>query len=465
MVGNEPIGISDGTVAFDTQRTDGQAKTAAAANLAKGDVGGALSQLSTAVGQDTNDAEALIYQENLRIINSPQITTFVVATMLTGDSGSVGVGRDDLQGAYVAQKAYNDGALLSGGAKIRLLVANAGSKDAYATTVANQIVQLAQSDKTFAGVMGMPFSAYAINAIQVLSRAQIPMVSQTASSDQLTGFSPYFFRVAPPNKSQGIAGSQYAEKKLNAHKVAIFVDNNNAYSQSLAQAFSQQFTGDGNSIVATEHYTVGQSSTIPGLLTDALSKNPDLVYFSGYASDLGVLLTNLATSNAPASLSVLGGDALYELGGYTQSARPALNRLHFTTFFYPDEWEVLGLTSKKPIFFTQYANDFAPNGVPAGQSSYNYTRPTNDAALSYDATLALLKAYNLAYKAGKTSPGPQDIQQALKQINGANAIQGVSGQISFGPDGDPIQKAVVILYFDQQAHIQIDRNIIGKFLI
>ena len=33
--------------------------------------------------------------------------TIVVATMLSGDH--VSVGRDDLQGAYVAQKEFNDG--------------------------------------------------------------------------------------------------------------------------------------------------------------------------------------------------------------------------------------------------------------------------------------------------------------------------------------------------------------------
>jgi ABC-type branched-subunit amino acid transport system substrate-binding protein len=61
--------------------------------------------------------------------------------------------------------------------------------------------------------MGWPFSAYAISTINVLKDAHIPMVSQTASSDALTGVSAYFFRVAPSNKSQGIAGARYAEAR------------------------------------------------------------------------------------------------------------------------------------------------------------------------------------------------------------------------------------------------------------
>jgi len=56
-------------------------------------------------------------------------------------------------------------------------------------TVAKQIVQLAQKDKTIVGVMGWPFSGYAIDAIKVLAAARIPMLSQTASSDALTNIS------------------------------------------------------------------------------------------------------------------------------------------------------------------------------------------------------------------------------------------------------------------------------------
>jgi ABC-type branched-subunit amino acid transport system substrate-binding protein len=305
-VNGEPIGISDGSFAFDTNRQDGTLKAQAAEHFQQGEKAAAISLWNAAVGQDTNDAEALIYLEDQRVANLPHITV-VVATALSGDSDTVGVGRDDLQGAYVAQKEWNDGAKLPGGTKVRLLIASAGSEDTYATPVAQQIVQLAQSDNTFMGVMGWPYSTYSFNAIQVLTSAHIPMVSQTASSDSLTGISPYFFRVAPTNQSQGMAGAKYAEQTLHARNVALFVDNTDLYSQSLAQDFSQQFTADGGTIVATETYTIGKPDTLAGTLQDAVSHQPDLIYFSGYASDVSVLLTDMLSSGAPASLQILGG--------------------------------------------------------------------------------------------------------------------------------------------------------------
>ena len=459
-VGNQLIGISDGSYALDTNRADGSIKRQAADSFRQGDKGKAVALWNQAVSQDTNDAESLIYLEDQRIALSPHIVTFVVATMPSGADSIVSVGRDDLQGAYTAQKEFNDGAKLPGGLKVRLLIASSGDQDNNAKAVAQQIVQLAKSDNTFAGVMGWPYSSSSYAAVSVLDAAHIPMVSSTASSDQLTGVSSYFFRVAPSNKSQGIAGAKYAESTLGAKNVALFVDPTNLYSQSLAEDFRNQFEADGNKIVVTENYTVGSPSTIPGRFQDALTHNPDLIYFAGYASDIGVLLTDLASTTTPVAtkLKVLGGDALYELGGYPSSARSAFSRLHFTTFAYPDEWEVLGFASQKPVFFSDYGTFFDPQGTHKN-NPYGYSRPSSDVMLSYDAMLALFNGYSAAVAGGKTSVTGSDLQQALTQVS----FQGVSGQVKFDTNGDPIDKAITILSVDPSGHIQMEKGL-GTFL-
>ena len=448
----EYIGISDGTFAFDTGngRLDGDLKQQAAQKLKAGDTSGAVTLWSQAVSKDTNDAESLIYLENQRVIASghPYIT-IVVGTMLTGNSATVSVGRDDLQGAYVAQKSFNDGFQLHNGVLVRLLIANSGSNSADTKAVAHQIVQLAQVDNTFVGVMGWPFSGYASFAISVLGQAHIPMISQTASSDALTQVSPYFFRVAPPNQRQGIEGAIYAEKTLHATKAVLFVDPNNSYTQSLANAFSTQFKADGNQIVATELYTVNKPDKLPQLLNDATTYSPNLIYFAGYASDASVLLTDLPTSGL-ATVPIMGGDALYEVGGYGSSFHAGASNLNFTTFAYPDEWQFLcgqGQTyaCTPPPFFADYKAFYDPNNQHTTGSPYGYTRADADAILSYDATLAMLTGVNNALTGSKTAITTNDLLLGIKAIQGKNAIQGVSGQIAFGSDGNPIRKALVIL--------------------
>ncbi|MBA2681921.1 MAG: ABC transporter substrate-binding protein, partial [Ktedonobacteraceae bacterium] len=461
-ISNEAIGISDGTAAFDTTLSDGALKTQAAQLLKQknSDPNAVVSLLNQAVARNTNDAEALIYLEDLRVVNSgSKYVTLVVGTMLTGDRTLISVGRDDLQGTYVAQKEFNDASKLTGGVQVRLLIANSGSKTEYIQNVTQQIAQLARADKTFVGVIGWPYSSRALSEVKALGSEQIPMVAQTASSDALTNASPYFFRVVPSNKSQGIQGAAYAKQSLHAKRVALFYDPQDSYSQSLAQDFKQSFASNGSQIVVEENYTVKKPSTLPTAVSDALAHNPDLLYFSGYADDVSTLLSNLPVGN---NIPVMGGDALYELGGYQSTARANFSRLRFTAFAYPDEWDVLGYGANKPAFFSEYPAAFNPAGVP--NLSYGFTRADNDVILSYDATVALLTGCNTALSTGKQTITPQDVAAGLKSLTGSKTFQGVSGQIAFGSNGDPNNKAIVVLSVDATGHIHMEPTILGRFL-
>ncbi|HET8846679.1 MAG TPA: ABC transporter substrate-binding protein, partial [Ktedonobacteraceae bacterium] len=458
----ESIGISDGTFAFDTSRPDGSLKQQASAALKEGNTSQAQGLWQQALSQETNDAEALIYMENQRVLSGGGLhVTIVVATMLTGTDS--GVGRDDLQGAYVAQKTYNDGALLNG-IGVVLLIANAGSDASNATAVAQQIVQAAKADSSIIGVMGWPFSGYVASTVNIFKDAHLPLISQTASSDLFTGISPYFFRVCASNKAQGLAAAAYMKDKLQAKNIIVFTDPLNSYTSSLTNDFTNQFTADGGTILATEKYTVGKAATISAALQDALkytSPVPDMLYFAGYASDISTLMVGLPTTGDWGKVQIMGGDALYELSGYQSSAQINWNRLHFTSFTFPDAWDVLGLSSQKPAFFTNYRTAFDPKHTqPVGK--YGFGRPDNDVILSYDAVVTMLVA---AKETGKSQMTGEDIQKALTQLTGAKAFQGVSGQISLGANGDPVNKAVVILNVSQQGFIHMDKTIEGQFLL
>jgi len=455
----EDIGLSDGTFAFDTNRPDGYLKLQASDKLRAKDIAGAEALWHQAIQQETNDAEALIYLEDQRVLASghPYIT-FVVGTVLTGDAFLTG--HDNLQGAYIAQKEANEGMKLPTGIQVRLLIANSGNESLDATMVAEQIVQAAKLDKTIVGVLGWPFDGASRYAAAILAAAHIPMISQSATGDALTSISPYFFRVVPPVMRQAAVGAQYAEQTFHSKKAALFIDPGNAYSKALGTDFQQQFVAAGNTVVVTENYTSGRSDTLPGLLLDALRSNPDLVYFSGGPTDVAFLLTALPISGPFANLPVIGGDALYD--SYPVGAHTGFGHLHFTAFVYPTEWDVLGLTARKPAFFSEYPHVFDPRGEhPA--NTYGYTRAKNATLLSYDAALALLAGCQIALAGGKKSISPGDLQQGLTQITGSQAIQGVSGRIDFGADGNPVDKAVVILGVDTDGNVEMD-SVRGTFL-
>jgi len=459
----EYIGLSDGNFAFDTEvdRVDRQLKVQASQDFRAGDIGRAETLWHTAAQEDTSDPEPLIYLEDQRVLDTgrPYIT-LVVGTM---DSGTyVGLGRDDLQGAYIAQQEYNYGFKLPGGVLVRLLIASTGNQSEYAFPVARQIVQAASRDKTIVGVMGWPYSSRTIDVVKTLTDAHIPIVSQMASSVLLSGISPYFFRTVPPDTAQAYAGAEYVERTLHAHAVALFLDPSEAYSASIGEAFRAKFLADGNSIVATETYTVGKPETIPAALQDALAHNPDIIYFAGMAADASTLLVDLPVSGPFANLLVMGGDGLYEVHSYAQAARVNFNRLRFTAFAYPDEWAAQGLGQQEPAFFGEYAGAFDPFHQHAS-ASYGFSRPNGDAILSYDAVVVLLEASKLVFQRTPGRITPSDLRQALSMITGPRAIQGASGQIAFGPDGNAINKAVVVLTVSPQGYIQMV-GIHGQFL-
>jgi len=458
-VNDEVLGLSYGKTAFDMSRPNCKScdyKQQAAAKLALGDSVGANALWRAAINQDSSDAEAHIYLANQLVLDSgsPYIT-LAVGTILDGPNASVG--RENLQGAYVAQQEFNasNGAAL-GGVQVRLLIANAGNSSSNVQAVANQIVQAAQKDNTIVGVMGWPFSAHALNAVQIFTKAKIPMISESASSDDLTSASSYFFRVAPTNLMEARVNAVYAKNALNAKNAVVFADPSDSYSRSLGEDFTKAFTDSsiGGQVATKINYTRGNAQSITTGLEQVanLGSMPDLIYFSGYASDMNTILSDLPKYKALDSTKIMGGDALYELGGYDQGGRPSFNRLHFTAFAYPDEWDILGQSDKKPAFFKDYIDAFSASNP---QGSYGFTRASNNVMLSYDATLTLLTGVKNSLNGAKTLK-PEALQQALQKITGTNAVQGVSGQISFGADGNPVDKPIIVLKVSNDGHIQME---------
>jgi len=446
--GSETIGMSDGSFVFDLNRNNRDFKIVAA-NIQQQKSTSSNAKLQAwqnAIQADTSDAESYIYQEDLQVLMAhlPYIT-FVVTTVLTPVNGDfVGGGRDLLQGAYIAQKEHNDqcGYVQNSCPLVRLLIANSGGNQNYAIYIAKQIVLLKQSDSTFIGVMGWLNSSHTLKALPVLEGAHIPMVSSTASSDELTGRSPYFFRVNAPDQQQGQIGALYARDTLNSRRVALFYDPNDPYSLSLANAFSSEYIKKGGSIAVKETYTIGSSDSLLNKLPEVLTRQPDLIYFAGYARDISTLLVGL--KNVSGQINVMGGDALYVPGDYTPEAQQYANfqHLYFTSFAYPDIWKHFYPT--EPPFFQDYPAIFDPQNQHP--NTYSYTLADCSVILTYDAINILIRGYqNAVYHKRGQAITSDDLREGLKEIDITHSLSGASGPIAFGPDGNPVHKTVVVL--------------------
>jgi eukaryotic-like serine/threonine-protein kinase len=458
----EYVGLSDGRVAFDVDpqapdaRLDSDLKKQAAQKLLAGDRSSALSLWQEAIDQDPSDAEARIYLEDQRVIISAQpYITFVIGINFLTKPYARRVTRDVLQGIAIAQQEYNSQVRQSGGAALRLLISNAGNEETNQPLVAQQIVAAQQADKTIKGVIGWPSSSRSLNTVETLAKAHLPLISQSASSDLLTGISPYFFRVVSPTSVEGRIDAKYVEQELHAKRVVVFEDPANSFSQSIVHSFEQQFMNDGNTIAYHEQYKTGELQDHARQLEHALTYQPDLLYMPiTRAADMQEFLAHLPTSDPFAHLQVMGGDTTYDVKVTPDDSR-ILNRVYFSAPAHPDEWHLLNPTATEPPpFLTDYTQAYDPDNRHQGQ--YGLSSPSGFAMVSYDTTLVLLAGSKMAMQQHHSQDfNGSDLQQALKQIKRNNAVQGVSGQISFDENNDPVQKATVILHIDGQAHIQL----------
>ncbi len=432
------VGLSSGLTNFDTNRADGSLKDEAAQALKANDTNAAKGYWQLAIREDETDAEACIYQENQNVLDSSSndyVTLVVVATLTGHDKNAINVGRSILQGACAAQKEYNSQHKLPNGRLVRLLIANVDNPSLYADGVAQQIEEAVKNDTTtLVGVMGQLSNADI--AIQELSKAHIPMISSTSLYSTVE--TSYLFSVAPSLQREAVVAAN-AAIKLSQH-VALFYDADDPYSSILAQAFNSQFTSDEGTLVENT-YTTGQATdTLPGRVDGAMSSTPTpgLIYLAGYPDDASFLVPYVH-SKWP-GVQVMGGDALYQyVHSYiTLKERAAFNSLLFTSFAFHDEWA--GHMAQKPAFFNEYAQDFDAQKQHAG-NLYGYLLPDSDVILSYDAANVFLKASSDILIKGN-SLTPQTLWSALQRTS---SFAGVSGQIVFGQDGEPLEKAIVLL--------------------
>ena len=378
---------------------------------------------------DNNDGEDLIYKENLRFSSKPYITLVIGVAFSSSNSTSQ---ESILQGAYIAQREFNR---TSNSVKLRLLIANVGSELSDAVPhVAQQIVQIAKQDHYVVGVLGWPHSSSLLKAIDVLKAAKIPMVSQSASSDDLSDISPYFFHIAPLNQEQAEA-AQYFVRTLQATRAVVFRDPNNADSQNTAEDFEKNL---GDYVLIKKNFIVGQTNEkdFETKIQEALELQPDVFYFAGASDqDMSAFQDALPTSGPFARLPVIS-----ENFGYVMHPN-SHDRWYFTSFAFHDAWQALG--GKYNPFFDDLVNEFDPGQQHKGQ--YGYERADAMTILTYDAVRVLLQGVQNAQKVGAKMT-PQSLTNGLSRIDSAHPVQGVSGQIAFDEHHDPINKSVVLLY-------------------
>jgi ABC-type branched-subunit amino acid transport system substrate-binding protein len=367
----------------------------------------------------------------------------------------------ELVGLSVAQQEVNSS---NDQPWVRILLANTGSKNRYAGEVAEKIRHLAMTDHRLVAAVGFGISKKQTqDAIEVLGEVALPMIGTTNTFDGTArlpngGFSPYYFRLAPPDRLEAAHAAYWARNGqlggLRARTAAVFYNDgkDELYSPNLARDFATSF-----GVRAARMFSYGDISQIPEKVRSACQDPPDLFYFAGRSDDFRPFVQQLSTTSCgEPPRTVLADDdvTIYVTDNAPQIGRTARLRLYYTPLAAREAWEQEG--RPLPNFYSEY--DAA---APKLQGNGEHPSRTH-AAMSYDAVLAVTKVTQRLYGAQRqTLPTAGAVLAALTEPDTTSPPpQGASGLLRFGPrtrDGHAVPDKPVLLAVvgtDGRLHIE-----------
>jgi branched-chain amino acid transport system substrate-binding protein len=295
------------------------------------------------------------------------------------------------------------------GKQVKMSFADDKGDPAEAATVWTKLIE---QDKVCA-VVGTVMSKCSLAGAPISQASKIPMISTSSTNPKVTLVGNYIFRVCFIDPFQGTVGAKFAFEDLKAKKAACIFDVGNDYTKGLSEFFKAKFTSLGGEVVGYEGHATG-TTDFKAQLTKVLAANPDVLYVSDYYNDVALIAKQARELGFKGPL--VGGDGwdspkLVEVGG------AAVEGCYFTNHYSQD--------NTTPI---------VQNFVKAYSAKYGGA-PDALAALGYDATNIMLDAIN---KAGSTDG--DKIREAMTKED----FTGVTGQIKFDGDRNPVKSAVII---------------------
>ncbi|PYP33413.1 MAG: hypothetical protein DMD47_01475 [Gemmatimonadetes bacterium] len=298
------------------------------------------------------------------------------------------------------------------GRPLRLRVADDSGREDTAVRVAEDLYR----EPDLVAVVGHLTSGTTIAAARVYGggASPVPVISPSASSPDLSGINPYFFRVCPTDLSHGPELARFARQSLAAKRAGILYINND-YGRGIRKTFAAEFTRLGGVIVEADPYVPATPSLEPYLSHMRLG-GADVLVLATERPGAELALRELQALGL--RWPVIGGDALTGI----EADGPLAAGVHVSSAYLPDRPD-----ERNRDFVAAYAR------------AYQGQRPDHRGAGAYDIVRLLARAI----QAG--GPDRQAIRDYLVKVGrGRPAFDGVTGAIAFDEHGDVAGKSVTI---------------------
>lgn len=289
----------------------------------------------------------------------------IVLGMLTPTSGSSSaIGPYMQNGAQLAIDEINaDGGVL--GRELQLVVEDEACDPRTAVAAANKLVS-----RGIAVSVGGYCSGATLPTLPIFAKANVPMIIPAANSDDLVNQElDNVFLINGTGTQQAAAALQYLEKS-GAERVAL-VDDNTSYSTNIADLTAELLDeGGGPELVGKQSVTAGESDYSANV-NAVLTADPDLVYWTGYYQEGGLILRQLRQAGYEGDFMVADGSVdkqLLKIAG-EQNAEGILATMTQTPQTIPgaEQW------------ISDYEEAFGAEPGPYSTQSYDAVRVATEA--------------------------------------------------------------------------------------
>ncbi len=321
------------------------------------------------------------------------------------------------EGALLAVKAINEaGGVL--GRPLELIELDGATDPATVGNATRQLIEqgadviLAPCDFDIGGPASQ--AAQEVGLVGLSTCASSPLFGSAALGDKQ-------FTLAMWNNIMSAGAAEYAYKELGWRTAYVVADTSIDYSLSLGEYFTEHFTALGGEVVGEDTYLQGDADFSAQIQRiKALSEEPDGLFISSYAPDLGTIVRQ--TRAAGITTPIMGGD----------------------TYDDTEFWAVVGPELGNDIYFATHgwlgpeAGNDVPHFIELYEAEYGHKPGTAFILTGWDAVYVLAQAIE---KAGTTDGAA--VAQVMEELK----FDLLSGQLDWNTaaEGHQPQKEVAIV--------------------
>lgn len=292
------------------------------------------------------------------------------------------------------------------GFKIEFVPYDDEAKPDKGTSNANLIV----ADESILVVIGHLNSGVALPASEVYNGSNLAMISPANTNPNITdrGY-PTVSRVCGRDDLQGPTGAEFANQ-LGVKSVYVLHDTT-AYGEGVARFFRQRAEELGITVLGFEG--TEETANFDSLIQPILALNPEMVYFGGIYSQMGIFLSQARAQGFDGLF--MGPDGT-DSSEFAQLAGEAGVGTYYTSVAGP-----ANIYPNAAQFIEDYKEKF---GEP----------PQPFAAQAYDATAIALLGLQAAIEEAGGKPTRTQVAEAIRAVKD---YEGLTGTITFDANGDP----------------------------